>query len=106
MIVNVSAVTAELPTAGMAAYSATKAGLSALDAAARRELRGARVRVLDVRPPHLATGLETRPLAGTAPRLPEGHDPAEMAELIVRAMVEERDELRPEDVPGYRPPAR
>ncbi len=40
-VVNLSAVVAEQPTAGMAAYSATKAALTAYDAAAGRELRRA-----------------------------------------------------------------
>lgn len=87
MVVNVSSVVAEQPTAGMAAFSATKAGLTGFDTAARREARRAGIHVLDVRPPHLATGLDRRPIAGVAPRLPEGRDPAVAARAVVAAMV-------------------
>jgi short-subunit dehydrogenase len=55
-VVNLSAVVAESPTAGMAAYSATKAALTGFDRALALELRRAGVRVLDVRPPHTETG--------------------------------------------------
>jgi len=86
VIVNLSAIVADMPTAGMAAYSASKAALTAFDRAAGRELRRAGLRLVDVRPPHLATGLETRPIAGTAPRLPEGRDPAAWAIRIADAV--------------------
>jgi cyclic-di-GMP-binding biofilm dispersal mediator protein len=87
-IVNVSAIVADMPTAGMAAYSATKAALSAFDTAVGRESRRNGIRVLDVRPPHLATGLENRAIAGEPPRLPEGRDPAEVVDLIVSAIAD------------------
>ena len=85
-MVNVSAVVAEQPTAGMAAYSASKAALAAFDAAAGRELRRARIRLLDARPPHTETGLASHPVAGTAPTLPRGLDPAAVAARIVAAV--------------------
>ena len=49
-VVNLSAVVAEQPTAGMAAYSASKAALTAYDSAAARELRRAKIRLIDARP--------------------------------------------------------
>lgn len=84
---TISAVVAEQPMAGMAAYSASKAALSAYDAAAARELRRAKVRVLDVRPPHTETGLAERPVFGQAPRLPEGLSPTAVADRVVAAIV-------------------
>ncbi|MHA7283952.1 SDR family NAD(P)-dependent oxidoreductase [Arthrobacter sp. TMS2-4] len=91
-IVQISAVVAESPTAGMAAYSATKAGLSAYGKALTLELRRQGVRVLDVRPPHTETGLATRPIAGEAPKLPQGKDPAAVVGRIVTAIRDgERD---------------
>ena len=92
-VVQVSAVVAEQPPAGMAAYAATKAGLTAADTALRRELRRQRIDVIDVRPPHTETGLAGRPLAGVAPPLSTGLDPAEVAERIVLAIVEGTREL-------------
>ncbi len=87
-----SAVVAEQPVAGMAAYSASKAAVTAFDAAAARELRRAGIRVLDVRPPHTETGLAGRPLAGAAPSLPAGLDPQAVARRVVRAIEDgERD---------------
>jgi cyclic-di-GMP-binding biofilm dispersal mediator protein len=85
-VLNVSAVVAEQPTAGMAAYSASKAALAAFDAAAARELRRARIRVVDVRPPHTETGLAERPIAGAPPPLPQGLDPQAVADRIVAAV--------------------
>ena len=85
-ILNISAIVAEMPTAGMAAYSASKAALTAFDRAGARELRREGIRVIDVRPPHLDTGLETRPIAGAAPRLPTGQDPSDWARRIVDAI--------------------
>lgn len=92
-VVNISAVVAEHPTAGMAAYSASKAALTAFDAAAGRELRRAGVRLIDARPPHTETGLAERPLAGTAPRLPQGLEPQAVAQRIVAAIVSDEKEL-------------
>ena len=85
-VVQLSAVVAEQPMPRMAAYSASKAALSAASVALRAELRRSRVEVYDVRPPHTETGLATRPLSGAAPRLPAGKDPAAAARRIVEAI--------------------
>lgn len=92
-VVNLSAVVAEQPTAGMAAYSATKAALTAYDAASARELRRAGVRIVDARPPHTETGLAARPLSGAPPRLPQGLAPADVAARMVRAIQEDEADL-------------
>jgi cyclic-di-GMP-binding biofilm dispersal mediator protein len=97
VIANVSAIVADLPTAGMAAYSSSKAALTAFDRAAGRELRREGIRVLDVRPPLLATGLDGRPIAGRPPRLPAGRDPAEWARRVADAIADDgRADLGPE----------
>ncbi len=82
-VLNLSAVVAERPLPGMAAYSASKAALSAVATALRTELRRSRVGIVDVRPPHTETGLADRPLSGTAPRLPEGLAAADVARRVV-----------------------
>lgn len=87
-VVQISAVVAEQPMPGMAAYSATKAALSAADAALARELRRVGIRVLDVRPPHTNTGLHLRPLHGPAPTLAEGLNPEAVARTIADALAE------------------
>ena len=90
--VHLSAIGAESPAAGMAAYSASKGALTAFDAAAGRELRRAGIRLIDARPPHTETGLATRPLAGTAPPLAQGLDPDAVAARVLAAIVgTERD---------------
>ena len=90
--VNISGVVATQPVAGMAAYSASKAAAWAAMTAAGRELRRRRIDVIDARPPHTETGLATRPLAGVAPKMPEGLAPAMVAARIVAAIVAgERD---------------
>jgi len=89
---NISAVVALLPMAGMSAYSASKAAVWGAMVAATRELRRQQIDVIDVRPPHTETGLATRPLAGVAPKLPTGLDPDTVAARIVAAIKDgERD---------------
>lgn len=85
-LVNISGVVAEAPLAGMATYAASKAALAAAAVALRRELRRIGVAVIDVRPPHTETGLATRPLAGTAPRMAVGLSPAVVGARIVTAI--------------------
>ena len=92
-VMQVSAVVAERPMPRMAVYSASKAALSAVATALRTELRRSRVDVCDVRPPHTETGLADRPLAGEAPRLPTGKDPADVARRIVDALAAGEQDL-------------
>ena len=92
-IVALSAVVADHPTAGMAAYSAAKGALSAYLTALRHERRRLRTVVLDVRPPHLDTGFETRALAGEPPRLPEPVPARDVVEAVVAALRDDRRTL-------------
>ena len=92
-VLQVSAVVAERPMPRMAAYSASKAALSAVATALRTELRRSRIDVYDVRPPHTETGLASRPLAGEAPGLPAGKDPVDVARRIVEALVAGEQDL-------------
>ncbi len=85
-VLNISAVVAEQPMPGMAAYSATKAALTGADRALVRELRRQKVSVYDVRPPHTETGLMDRALAGQAPKLPEGLSPEAVATAVIEAI--------------------
>ena len=59
----------------------------------RTEARRSRVRVVDARPPHTETGLAGRPIAGTAPRLPQGLVPQAVADRILRAIVDDELDL-------------
>ena len=86
-IANLSGIVATMPTAGMATYSASKAGLSAATVALARELRRDGITVIDVRPPHTETGLVGRALLGEPPRLPEGLDAGFVAERTVDGIV-------------------
>jgi cyclic-di-GMP-binding biofilm dispersal mediator protein len=96
VLVNLSGVVAEQPVAGMAAYSASKAAAHVMLAAVRREVRRRKIRVLDARPGHTETGLADRPIAGQAPRFPDGHDPREVARRIVEAIAEDETDLPPD----------
>lgn len=90
--VNLSGVVAQQPVAGMAAYSASKAAAWAAMIGAGRELRRQKIDVIDARPPHTDTGLATRPLAGVAPKLPDGLQPAAVAARIIAGIAAgERD---------------
>ena len=86
-VAQLSAVVAEQPMAGMAAYSSAKAALTGADTALVRELRRKGITVCDVRPPHTETGLAARPIAGEAPRLKEGLVPSVVAAAVVGAVV-------------------
>lgn len=92
-VVNVSAVVAETPVANMSAYAASKAALTAFDAAARIEARRKKIRIVDARPPHTETGLALRPIAGQAPKLPTGLSPSSVADRVVRAIAADEVDL-------------
>ncbi|HSO64092.1 MAG TPA: SDR family NAD(P)-dependent oxidoreductase [Ornithinibacter sp.] len=96
-VAQLSAVVAEHPLPGMAAYAASKAALTAADRALARELRRSGVDVIDLRPPHTETGLADRPLAGQAPRMPRGLDPDAVARQVLDAIEEGRPELASTD---------
>jgi short-subunit dehydrogenase len=87
-VVLLSAIVADAPTLQMAEYSASKAALSAWASVLRRELRSRSITVLDVKPPHVDTGLVDRALAGTPPRLPAGHDQDALVETVLTGMRE------------------
>jgi len=90
--VNISGVVATQPVGGMAAYGASKAAAWAAMSAASREFRRRRIDVIDARPPHTETGLATRAIAGTAPKMPNGLAPDSVAARIVTAIAAgERD---------------
>ena len=92
-IVTISGVVSETPTAGLAAYSASKTALAGFVQAATREFRRSGIRLLDVRPGHTETGLATRAIEGTAPAFPTGLDPDSVAARIVTAIVENEKDL-------------
>lgn len=87
VVAALTGVPAERPFPHMAAYGATKAALSSYLTAVRTESRRARVRVLDLRPPHTETGLATRAIAGDPPTMPTGLDPDVVAARAVRAIL-------------------
>lgn len=86
VIVNISGVIAERAMPGMAGYAASKAAVRSFDEALTREARRRRIRVIDARPPHTETGLASRPIAGQAPTMPVGLDPARVAATICDAI--------------------
>jgi cyclic-di-GMP-binding biofilm dispersal mediator protein len=92
-IVNISGVVAESPMAGLAAYSSSKAALYAFDQAISRELRRDGIRVIDARPGHTETGLAGRAIAGVAPAFPQGMTADQVADRIVKAIVEDEKDL-------------
>lgn len=97
-VLNISAVVADQPMPGMAAYAATKAALTGADKALVRELRRSKISVYDVRPPHTETGLVDRALAGQAPKLPEGLTADQVAAAVVDAIEEGRLDVSADDV--------
>lgn len=92
-IVTLSGVVAETPVAGLAAYSASKAGLAAFVAAAAREYRRAGIRIMDARPGHTGTALSEHPIAGAAPRFGAALEPDLVAARIVTAILDGEKDL-------------
>lgn len=92
-VVNVSGVAAELPTAGLVAYSAAKAGATAGFRALAREVAAEGIEVIDVRPPCLDSDLGARALHGVPPSLPPVLGLVAAAERIVRAIEAHETEL-------------
>lgn len=84
-VVVLSAILADLPTNDMAEYSASKAALATWLTVLRRENRR-RFSVIDIRPPHVDTGLAGRALAGDPPRLPAGFPAEKVVESVLAAM--------------------
>jgi short-subunit dehydrogenase len=89
-----TAILADYPTAGMAAYSASKAGLSAWLTALRPEQRRRGVAVFDIRPPHIETGLADRAIVGQAPPMRAGATVDELVGLILDGLRTGSRELR------------
>jgi cyclic-di-GMP-binding biofilm dispersal mediator protein len=76
----------------MGASGASKATAKMAMALAARELRREKICVIDVRAPHSETGLVSRALAGTAPKMPEGLPPQAVVDRVLNALAgEERD---------------
>ena len=92
-VVALSAIVADYPTAGVAAYSASKAALSAYVTALRRERRKHGLTVLDVRPPHMDTAFAGRALTGSPPPLPEPLDHHDVVSAVIAALREGRREV-------------
>ena len=92
-VLNISAVVADKPMPNMGAYSASKAAASALLKSVRTEARKSKIRIVDVRPPHTETGLATRPIAGQAPKLPQGLTPEAVASRIVAAITDDETDV-------------
>jgi len=95
--VNVSGMIADTPMPGMAAYAASKAAAAAALTSLRKEWRRERIDVLDARPPHTETGLVTRALDGSAPTMPKGLEPTEVAERIVAAIEARQSQILPDE---------
>jgi NAD(P)-dependent dehydrogenase (short-subunit alcohol dehydrogenase family) len=91
--VTLSGVVSESPTAGMAAYSASKAALAAFVQAAGREWRRSGIRLVDARPGHTSTALSEHPVAGVAPAFGAGLDPDDVAARILRAIASDEKDL-------------
>ena len=100
-LANVSAVTAEYPTAGMLAYSASKAAITAADRALAKELRRNRISVIDLRPPHMNTELAQHAIEGKAPPLPPGLPPKTVAARLVRAIENDEPEVGSRDFSAH-----
>ena len=94
-IVFITGAVVDFTTAGMAAYTAAKAGLSAACPVLRRELRSRKINVIDARPPHTETGLATRAIFGDAPKMKQGLEAEVVAKRIVDAIVNDVNELAP-----------
>ena len=92
-LVALSAILADAPMAQMAAYSASKAALTAWLTALRLEQRRHGRTVFDIRPPHVDTGLAGRAVAGEAPPLTAAVTAEEVVRRVVDGIRDGRREL-------------
>jgi cyclic-di-GMP-binding biofilm dispersal mediator protein len=87
-VLGMSGVVVEQTFAGMSAYTASKTAHSSFLQTLSREWRRHKIAAIDVRLGHTETGLATRPLFGTAPQMPSGHDPDKAVAVIMAAIAE------------------
>ncbi len=85
-IAAITGIIADLPTAGIATYGASKAALAAYLSAARKELRRRKITVFEISPPHMDTGLVDRAIAGTPPAMGRGADVDAVVARIVEGL--------------------
>lgn len=91
-VLSISGVIAELPMAGLAAYSASKTALLGFAQAAAKELRKAGVSWIDARPGHTESGLAGRAIHGNAPNFGEGKEvPAVVQRMVAGILNSEKD---------------
>jgi NAD(P)-dependent dehydrogenase (short-subunit alcohol dehydrogenase family) len=92
-IVTLTGIVSEVPTAGLAAYSAAKSGLAAFMVAASREFRRSGIRLMDARPGHIDTQLSQHPISGTAPQFGAALNPDAVAARVVQAIRDDEKDL-------------
>ena len=91
-VLSISGVIAELPMAGLAAYSASKTALLGFAQAAAKELRKSGVSWIDARPGHTESGLASRAIYGTAPNFGAGKSVGDVVSRMVSGIAnQERD---------------
>ncbi|MEU1277959.1 SDR family oxidoreductase [Streptomyces sp. NPDC005805] len=95
-VLALTGVVATAPQAGMADYSAAKAGLAAWLTAVRKEQRKRRVRVVEARLGHLDTGLVDRAVTGSPPPLPPGGDLGAAVRAVADALSGRAELIRPD----------
>lgn len=92
-VVSISGVIAEVPMAGLAAYSASKSALHGFALAATKELRRLGIRWLDARPGHTESGLATRAISGQAPNFGPGLTVETVVARILKGITEDEKDL-------------
>lgn len=85
-VLTLSGKIAEIPTSGIAAYSASKTALHGYASAASREYRRIGIRWIDARPGHTETGLPSRSIWGDAPNMGAGLTPQFVGMRLVQAI--------------------
>jgi len=94
-LVNISSVAGIVPPAGMACYSAAKAGLAAFSEALRAELQHTGVHVLTVYPGPIDNGAqqENEAMYGAAAKAAPWGDPRELSRAVRLALLRRRARL-------------
>ncbi|MEY4554481.1 MAG: hypothetical protein RL197_908 [Actinomycetota bacterium] len=92
-VLSISGVIAEVPMAGLAAYSASKTALLGFAQAAAKELRKAGVSWIDARPGHTESGLAERAIHGTAPNFGVGKAVSSVVERMVSGILNSEKDL-------------
>ena len=87
-VISITGVVAERVFPGMVAYCTSKMAFAAFLAGINTEWRRDKIQIVDARPGHTETGLDSRAIFGTAPAFPEGMTKEHVIDVLFTGLAE------------------